>query len=204
MTFNVTFDADIESARKELKSYQRTALPKAIVRSLNRAGKPTLTRARSSVSKVTGFRAKEIKDKKYISDIKASKNRFAYTIRARRRAPNLSHFQTKSQRNSALRARALGNMARKGKTFVRTKTMAKNSQGHQKGFLVTVPTKQGRRLVVMKRLTAHRMPIAPMFGPNLAKVFARDAVQRHLKNRAIGIWRREFPRQLEYYLSRIR
>lgn len=203
MGLTISFEAEIKEGRRRLEYYQRTAIPRAVVKTLNVVGASILTASIRGISKKTSLLTSIIRRNKYVFGKKAHKNRYAYTVTTRKKSPNISAFMSAAQKSRALVARTMGNTERKGKTFVRAKHMMKN-QGFQSAFLVSVNTAKGRRLIVLKRQTLHRMPLKAVFGASLSKIFGKKSMKQALEFKSIQEWNKVFPRQIKFYVSKVR
>lgn len=217
-TYNISFDDNIEEARRHLQRYQRKALPRAAARALNVAGGPTYTEAKKRVRNVSSLKKVDIEN--YMTNKKATVNNPIYRIRARRRSPNILRFMSAAQISSVIQARNLSNKKRAGKTYMKAKAWGKN-QKYYRGFIGKVSTgnpdaPSGVRDIALHRIRGsyhipskgrhsgrRREKLDSLKGPSLPKIFSRSEIIEHLRRRAYARFKVEFPRQLKYYISRL-
>ena len=87
-------------------------------------------------------------------------------------------------------------------TVLVKKTGRKVLHGEQgnKPFLATM---RGR-LVILERKGKERFPVSGFVGPGVGGVFGTIKIMQAVKQHIIELWNKEFNRQLDYYLGRLK
>lgn len=174
--------ADLAAARRQLYSWQHSAIPKAAASALNRVANHANSLAVRDLAKVTGLKQKDVRAA--MSRTRATWANLQARIATIGRALNLIRFAARQ--------------TKKGVTA--------SAWGKRRLYRGTFIANAGR--TVFKRATvggkrAGRLPIAPVHGPSLPREFGRKAFLDKLEQAATLKWREEFARQLRYYLGKL-
>jgi len=178
MSININVKADITQVQRFLDKEGRKAVNKAATRSLNRTVKQVNASAAKRISKIIGLKVKDVKDKLII--FKASHRKLTAVIEATGKAMNLIRFGAK-QVKKGVSAKAWG----KRKVY--------------KGAFIANKGK-----TVFKRTSSNRLPIKPVYGPDIPHTFIDEEVQKEMETTANKRWPINFSQDLKYYLSRIK
>lgn len=168
---------DLKQVERHLNKLQRSAVPKAANRALNRIVGPTKTKAASSITKQTAFKSKEVRDHLIVR--RSNWRTLKASITAERYSPNLIHY-------GAIKA----GRGVKAKPYRKRRVF--------KGAFIA---NQGR--TVFKRTSPRRLPIKKVYGPSVRAEFKRDDIRRIYATKAAQRWRPEFYQALNYFISKI-
>lgn len=174
--------ADLSAARRQLYSWQKSAIPKAAAAALNRVGTHANSLAVKELAGVTGLKQKDVREA--MSRSRATWANLETRLKTIGRALNLIRFAARQ--------------TKKGVTA--------SAWGKRRVYPGTFIANQGR--TVFKRRTvggkrAGRLPIDAVHGPSLPREFARATFVRKLETAVTLKWREEFSRQLRYYLGKL-
>lgn len=175
---NLDIQSNIKQVSKTLTRFQKQAIPKATVSTLNQLAKEANTVGKRELSKAMGFPAKNFKGS--ISLIKANKNSLTSAIKARNRAFNLARFNAK-QTKKGVRAKAWG------------------APKVYKGAFIA---KAGK--TVFARTSDKRLPIKALSGPSLSKEFINATVNGAMKRKINDRFVPLFVKNINFHLSRLR
>lgn len=170
---------DVEEARRYLYGIERRAIPKAASRSLNRVASRVNTIARRRIAKQIGIQQKKIKGGFKIQ--KASWRRLVASVTGSGKPIPAIRFKGTRQLKKGVKSEAFGGGTIKG------------------AFIATMPS--GRRGVFIRK-TRKRLPIRQTYGPSVPNAMVTDEVERAMDSTANETWRREWPRNLRFYLQR--
>lgn len=174
--------ADVAKARRTLRSWQQSALPKATAAALNRMGDQARTLAVKELAAVTGLKQKDVRAG--LSRQRATWSKLSTAVIAIGKSLNLIRFGAR-QTKAGVSASAWDKrriypgtfIANQGRTVFRRETVG------------------GKRV--------GRLPIVPVHGPSLPREMAKAAVMDKLAQAVQAKWPAEFARQLQYYLSKL-
>lgn len=188
--FILDVDLDIKQVKRDLWYVQNELIDKAAARSINRAAAKVQTMARREVAKKIGLQQKKFKKNLSIS-LKAHKNRLHARVTAKGKELNLIEFVTPGKRKVG---------AFKKKKGVTAKYYEKKKE-FEGAFIGR--GKNSGKLLVFKRKTKKRDSIKAMYGASVPKTFIQKEIIKSMKAHAGGTWKKEFSRNLKYYLGLI-
>jgi len=177
MTYTIEFDR--KSVRRYYDEVHNAAVDKALPSTLNRALAKTKTRVKRRIAQKTGVPQKQITG--LIRERKASRNNFQASMTIRANTPNAIRFGAKEQR------RALSH--RSFRKVIKNKT----------GFIGN-----SGRTAFRREPSAKRLPIRPVYGPNVARAFGAPKNMAVYQRFARNVMRKEFEARLEFFLKRVK
>lgn len=175
MSVNVEFDT--RNLYRFLDDVHNAAAKKALPSASNRAMSKLATRVRRRISQQTGVKQKDIKDLARIKKSTPVSPSASFSIRAR--TPNAIRFGAKET-----------------KKHLTVRTFRKR-QNIKTGFIGN----QGR--TAFKRKGEGRLPIRPVFGPNVARAFGAPKHMRTYQRYLRAMVSKEFHARYDYFASRL-
>jgi len=193
----VNVKSDIKAASKVLRGYEREAIPKAVVPSLNRAAKSAQSLGIKELSKITKLKQKDVRKAiaPYFSKARRGKWR-AVVDSSKGRAVNLIKFVTPSKQNPlAFRART--------KRGFRFDGVVANPWGKRRAFPGTfIGRGAGHgKMLVFKRGKGGK--VEAVYGPSIRREFDKPAMQRLIAKKGLERFAVEYKRTLEYQLKKV-
>lgn len=176
--FGIKVKSNIKDVSRTLSRFQKRAIPKAIVSTLNQVAKETNTVAKKELTKAMGFSAKNFKADLTIR--KANKNKLYSEVRAKNRAYNLSRFGAK-QAKGGVKAKAWG--------------VRKLYKG------AFIPRPGG---AVFAREGASRFPIRALTGPRLGKEFQSETVNGAMNRKVRERFTPLFNRNISFHVAKLK
>lgn len=162
--FSMRFD--LADVKRQMTALQRSVLPRAVARALDRTATSERAALSSEVSTDVGIKVSAVK--KAITIRKASRATLSTTVSCEGAAIPLIHFNAKGPVPSRGKGRGVTyRIGRQGR-----KTIASAFIATVRGPLPNGVVSPGHRGVFMRR-GAKRLPIRQLYGPSLAQVFAR-------------------------------
>lgn len=177
MSVQIVFDD--RSVKRFLDDVHNAAVKKALPSTLNRTIAKVKTRVKRRISRTTGVPQKQITDLVHIG--KASAQRPSASMSIRARTPNAIRFG-----------------ARETKKHLTVKTFKKR-QSIKTGFIGNAG-----RTAFRREENAKRLPIRPVFGPNVARAFGAPKNMKVYKRYARIVLNQEFEARYAYFADRIR
>jgi hypothetical protein len=176
--FSIDIRSNIKEVSKTLSRFQRQAIPKATVSTLNQVAREVNTVAKKELTKAMGFAAKNFKAE--LTIVKANKNRLVSQVRAKNKAYNLARFNAK-QTKKGVRAKAWG-----------------KSKVYRGAFIA----KAGR--TVFARTSDKRLPIKALTGPRLGKEFESSVVNGAMNRKVRERFTPLFNRNIAFHVSKLK
>lgn len=174
-------DFDVSADFREVErmySHMPGVVEKAAVRSLNRTNDQVATIARRMIAKDMGIPVKAVRAGMF--KIKAMRHKLVAGTVARGRPLNLIRFKARQTRRG----------------------VSATAWGKRKVYKGAFIANQGR--TVFKRTSKARTPIKAMWGPSIPKTMLQDYVIKAMNQTANRQWRKNFARDLQFYLDRQR
>ena len=193
----IDIEGDVKAFEKQLKGYQREAIPKSVPPALNRTGKSAQSAAIKKLSQITKLKQKDVRKAIAPEFRLASRNRMYAVIDARQgRAVNLIKFVTPARQNPrSFRART-----KKGFKFP---GVVANPWGKRRAFPGTfIGRGAGHgKMMVFKRGPGNK--VQAVYGPSIRKEFEKLPVKRVMIERGKERFPIEFKRVLDRNVARI-
>lgn len=177
MSVQIVFDD--KKLKRFLDDVHNAAVKKALPSTLNRTIAKLRTRVKRRISQKTGVPQKQIND--LIRVGKASPVRLQASLSIRSRTPNAIRFG-----------------ARETKKHLTVRTFKKR-QNIKTGFIGN----KGRT-AFRRQEGAKRLPIRPVFGPNVARAFGARKNMKTYQRYARIVLSKEFDARYQYFAQRIR
>ena len=174
-----TIEFDQRSVKRYYDQVHNAAVDKALPSALNRALGLTKTRVKRRIAQKTGVAQKQITG--LIRERKASRNSLQASMTIRAKTPNAIRFGAKEQR------RALSH--RSFRKVIKNKT----------GFIGN-----SGRTAFRREPSAKRLPIRPVYGPNVARAFGAPKNMAVYQRFARIVLAREFNKRLEDFSKQIK
>lgn len=171
---------DIREAEKHLSFTERSALPRATARSLNKTIRSVQSVAVKLIAKDIGITQKDVRRSLYLATAKWTRPEASVSATGKR-IPIMALKARQTRTGVTYRSKGGGRTAIPGAFIAAMKS------GHRSVF---------------KRLTERRLPIARLHGPSIPKVFVDSAVQRAMETHAEDRWTKTFAHELNHELSR--
>ena len=175
--FEVEFDT--RDLFKYYDDVHNAAVNKALPSAINRTINKTKTRVKKRISQKTGVVQKNIAE--LIKIRKASRTSQIGSLSIRSRTPNAIRFGAKEQKK-ALSHRSF-------RKTIKNKT----------GFIGN-----SGRTAFRREPSAKRLPIRPVYGPNVARAFGAPKNMAVYQRFARNVLRNEYNARLEFFLSRVK
>ena len=175
--FEVEFDT--RDLFKYYDDVHNAAVNKALPSALNRTRDKTKTRVKKRISQKTGAIQKNIES--LITLGKADRNNLQASISIRGRTPNAIRFGAKEQKKGL-----------KHSSF-------KKQILNKTGFIGN-----SGRTAFRREPSAKRLPIRPVYGPNVARAFGAPKNMAVYQRFARNVLRNEYNARLEFFLSRVK
>lgn len=175
--FEIEFDT--RDVLKYYDSVHNAAVIKAMPSAINRTVAKTKTRVKRRISQKTGVPQKGISE--LIKTRKASRSMLVGSISIRSRTPNAIRFGAKEQRK-ALSHRSF-------RKTIKNKTGFIGNKG---------------RTAFRREPSAKRLPIRPVYGPNVARAFGAPKNMAVYKRYARNVLRNEYSTRLAFFLSKVK
>lgn len=185
---------DIKQVERYLTDAQKKVVPRAAARALNRAGTKVVSIGAREVSKKIGLKQKRVKEKVTLA-VRASTGQLLVVVVARGKPINIIDFVAPSKRRVGAFKKKKGVVAKpygKSKTFVGT--FIGHGQNSSKLLVLTREQKKQKG----------RLPVKAKAGPSIPNTFKQIEILQAIRAEAEKVWKVEFPRQMKYYLSRIK
>lgn len=194
----ISVKSDIKEASKILKGYEREAIPKAVVPSLNRATKSAQSVGIKKIAQVTKLKQKDVRKAIAPYFSKARRGRwYAIVDSSKGRAVNLIKFVTPSKQNPlAFRART-----KRGFKFEGVVANAWGQRRTYPGTFIGRGAGHGKMLV-FKRGEGNK--VKAVFGPSIRREFDKPEVQRVMALQATERFGIEYKRTLDYQLKKVK
>lgn len=174
--FNIK--SDVEKLTRTLTADQRKVIPKVINTTINKIATTVRKEAVKTISKETGFKAKDLRDKMFLKRSRPAT--LTAVIDASGKFSNLIRFKARQTRRGVSAA-----------PWRRRKVFGSAFIGNK-----------GRTVFV--RTTKSRLPVRPLFGPAIPREFLRDKMLKIYQEVGAKRFREIFPRELKFRLSRRR
>ncbi len=178
----VSVTGNVKEVISSLNNLEKQAIPKAVVRSLNRTVSSVNTQANRRIAKMMGTNVATVKRR--ISIMKANSSRWIASLKATGRPFRLAHFKPR-QTKQGTSAAAWG----KRKLYKGT-------------FLATVKAGDGGVQGVFIRTGKKRLPIKQLWGPSVPVTFSQPEVQTLMNDMAQSQFDKELKRNLDFYAKR--
>jgi hypothetical protein len=178
----VSVTDNVKDVLSSLNELERQAIPKAVVRSLNRTVSSVNTQANRRIAKVMGTTVGTVKSR--ITLLKANSSRWIASLKAGGRPFRLAHFKPR-QTKQGVTAAAWG----KRKVYKHT-------------FLATVKAGDTGVQGVFVRTGKKRLPIKQLWGPSVPTTFREPEVQTLMSDTAQTQFDKELKRNLDFYAKR--
>ena len=176
---SVTVEFNAPRAKRFFDDVHKAATKKALPSTLNRTGQKVKTRVKRRISQKTGVSQKAIQDLIRIRKASAISPVFALSIRGR--TPNAIRFGAKET-----------------KKHLTVRTFRKTQQ-IKTGFIGN----KGRT-AFKREENAKRLPIRPVYGPNVKRAFGAKKNMAVYKRYARIVINQEFQKRYEFFASRIK
>lgn len=174
-----TIRFDKRSVTKYYDAVHNAAVTKALPSTINRSIAKVKTRVVRRIAQKTGVAQKQIRS--LIRERKATRTSFVGSISIRAKTPNAIRFGAKEQRK-ALSHRSF-------RKTIKTKT----------GFIGN-----SGRTAFRREPSAKRLPIRPVYGPNVGRAFGAPKNMAVYQRLARIIMKQEFEARLKFFLSRVK
>ena len=176
---SVTIEFDQRSVQRYYDDVHNAAVKKALPSTLNRTLAKTKTRVKRRISQKTGVAQKQITS--LIRERKASRASLSASMSIRARTPNAIRFNAKETRG--------GLSHRSFKKRIKNKT----------GFIGN-----SGRTAFRREPNAKRLPIRPVYGPNVARAFGAPKNMAVYQRYARIIMAKEYEARYKFFASRIK
>lgn len=209
--------ADVERAKRDLRSVFHSAVPAAAASALNRTASTARTVAVRTIRGQTAIKASEVR--RYVLMRRAARTNLVATITAKAHAPNLIRYGAREVRGG-VSANAWGKrriykdafIGNKGRTvFGRVnptppKSGPRRIGRHQRR--AHFRTRNGRSFPVVAHPVgngpkAKRGPIKALFGPSIRREFVRDVCNTAMLKSIRERWPVEFARELSFRINKL-
>lgn len=192
MSFDVSVERDLKQLRRGLRGLEKQALPKATVRTLNRVAGGAKTASARVITPQMGSRQAGVKRR--IKTLRATPKRLWADLVANAKPLRLIEFVVGSKKPTQQKGGKRGPV--KAKAWGKTKTYAQ-------AFIA--PQKKGsKQTTVYVRKSGKRLPVKQLFGPGIMQLFKQRENERVMEQAVTERFPKEFKRNLEYYISRLR
>lgn len=186
----ISIEADVEAATKQLYRYEREIIPKAASSAINKTMTNTITAVNRYISRRTGLKIKELKANQY----RIRSSRFtlaAILVNHMRRPVNIIRFVTPGKRQPGAFRKQKGVSANPWKT----------RRLFEGAFIVM--GRSGKPFVAV-RTSRNRSGIRGVHGPSLNKEIVRPGARQVIRATVNDRFRINFERDLNYFLLRAR
>jgi hypothetical protein len=188
----VSVKHDLKRLKRDLNRMERSVLPQALARTLNRVATSARKVALQNIAPLYKANQKEVRQHIHIS--KAGRRKYWVTITATGRRKQLIHFVVGSKANTQQPGGKRAPV--RIKTFGKTRTLAK-------GFVTHTKAGSGNKSVY-KRKTGGRYPLQMMYGPSVPVLFKLKSTQRLMRDKIAERFPIEFRANLAFYVERRR
>ena len=187
----VSIEAEVKAAERQLYNYEKKAIPRAVNRSLNTTARNVQTTITRHIAKQTGLKVGEVKKNTQIR--KSTFLTLTASLTGRRRAFNLYRFLQPRNRSFlpgafSNRPGVKANPWRKSRTF--------------RGTFIIRGRTHGKPIVVT-RTSKNRYPLKGVYGPSIHVEFNRPRSRRIMIVTSKRRFAINFKRDLNYYVQRV-
>ena len=188
--FDISIESNIAEVQKQLDVFQRKAIPRVIVRSLNKTGTTVAAQARKLIKEDTALPVSFIKRKLQIR--KAKRNHHVYSIDGLRGTTNLIEWVTPGQRNT-MYARKANRRGVRSKAWGKPKVYSGTFIGRGKS---------SGKLLVFKRDSSKGSGVAGVYGPSVRSAFAKRLKElSFVAKKRFGV---VFKHEMDFELSKLK
>lgn len=196
----INISVDIKRAKNKLKGFEKI-VDKAAKTSLKRTAKTMKTFAVREVTKSTGL--KRAKVLKMINLFITFRPELSAVIRPLKRHPNLVEFMTDAQVKAALiRVSKKGGRVRAKGKGIRAKAWGKSKV--YEGAFIGRGRRSGKLLVFAREGEGRESPVRALPGASAYTEFGRDVLMNTMKMKARATFKKEFNRNIKFFLSRMK